>query len=83
MGNKLGTRHINFEKNKMNVKLAVQTVASDSVARTLRWAYHNSSVHEELKDFNDPDMLVTAEFLETHDKIFDICNSRSKHGPQV
>ena len=39
LGNKLTSRHINFEKNKMKVKLAVQLM-SDSVARALKWAHH-------------------------------------------
>ena len=74
-GNKLTTRHINFEKSKMNVRLAVQAIASNSTAQTLRWAHEN-----ELEGFESSDVLVTAEFLENHDKVFDLLNSKSKFG---
>ena len=75
LGNKLTSRHINFEKNKMKVKLAVQLM-SDSVARALKWAYH-----EKIEGFDEEDCLVTAQFLELHDKLFDILNSRAKDLP--
>ena len=45
---------------------------SDSVARVLRWAYH-----QKVEGFEEEDVLVTADFLDIHDKMFDVCNSRS------
>lgn len=75
LGNKLTAKHINFAKNKMKVKLALQAVASDSVARTLKWAHYN-----QIPGLEDDDVLATAEFLEHHDRIFDILNSRQKFG---
>ena len=71
LGNKLTARHVNFEKMKMKVKLATQLL-SDSVARVLRWAYH-----QKVEGFEEEDVLVTADFLDIHDKMFDVCNSRS------
>ena len=73
LGNKVTARHVNFEKLKMKVKLATQLL-SDSVARVLRWAYH-----EKIEGFEEDDVLITAEFLDIHDKMFDICNSRSRN----
>ena len=55
----------------MKVKLAAQLM-SDSVARALKWAYN-----EKIEGFHEEDCLVTAEFLELHDKLFDILNSRT------
>ena len=75
LGNKLTSKHINFEKNKMKVKLAVQLM-SDSVARALKWAYH-----EKIEGFYEDDCLVTAQFLELHDRLFDILNSRAPNLP--
>jgi len=72
LGNKLTSKHTNFFWNKMKVNLAVQ-VLSDSVARTLKWCHD-----VQLPGFEDQDVLVTARFLELHDQLFDILNSRSK-----
>nr|XP_040583547.1 uncharacterized protein LOC121132220 [Lepeophtheirus salmonis] len=58
----------------MKVKLAVQLM-SDSVTRSLKWGHENK-----ISGFESEDVLVTAEFHELHDKIFDIMNSRSKYG---
>ncbi len=88
LGNKLTSKHANFQRNKMRVKLAVQVnhfatlhfsslknvfqaVASDSVARSLRWAHT-----QQIAGFAHNDVITTAEFLELHDKLFDIMNSK-------
>ena len=71
---KLTGRHINFHKNKMKWCLALQ-VMSDSVARALRWCHNIGE-----KGFESKDVLATADFLELHDKVFDVMNSRSKYG---
>ncbi len=75
LGTKLTSRHVNFHQNKMKVKLAVQAVASDSVARALRWLYSES-----IPGFESPDTLVTAKFIEHHNKVFDLLNTRSLCG---
>jgi hypothetical protein len=72
LGNKLTARHINFHQNKMKVPLAIQTVASDSVGRALRWLHS-----EKVPGFDNKDTLATADFVQLHDKVFDILNSRS------
>ena len=60
----------------MKVKLAVQAIASDSVARTLEWAYENN-----VPGFDSPNVLATAKFEKLMDKTFDILNSRSPNAP--
>lgn len=96
LGNRLTSAHINFKKNKMKVQLAIQVksivdkfiplnqkntfslqaIASDSVARALRWANGNG-----ITELSEADVLATARFLELHDQLFDVLNSRSKYGP--
>jgi hypothetical protein len=74
LGNKLTAKHTHFQKNKMKVNLAVQ-VMSDSVSRSLKWAHANG-----INGFdNQGDIEATSRFLELHDKLFDICNSRSRY----
>ena len=75
LANRLSAKHIYYKKLKMKVSLAVQ-VASNSVAKALEWAYNN-----EIDGFTSPDVLVTAEYLSLHDKLWDILNSRAKHAP--
>eukprot|EP00094_Tigriopus_californicus_P010316 TCALIF_09951-PA protein Name:"Similar to THAP9 DNA transposase THAP9 (Homo sapiens)" AED:0.28 eAED:0.29 QI:0/0/0/0.75/0/0/4/0/337 len=58
LGNKLSGRHIDFQKNKMKVKLALEAIASNSVAKSLEWAYAN-----QIPELCDEDVLVTAKFL--------------------
>jgi hypothetical protein len=72
LGNKITARHINFHRNKMKVPLAIQTVASDSVGRAFRWLHS-----EKVPGFDNKDTLATADFVQLHDKVFDILNSRS------
>ena len=75
LANKLSAKHIFYKKLKMKVALAVQ-VASNSVAKALEWAYDN-----EIDGFTSPDVLVTAEYLSLHDKLWDILNCRAKNAP--
>ncbi len=56
----------------MKVKLAVQCIASHSVASALRWCYENVPGFKE-----DDDVLCTADCIDLMDKIFDILNSRN------
>ena len=41
------------------------------MTRALRWAYQ-----QQIKGFESDDVLVTADFFEMQDKLFDIFNSR-------
>ena len=77
LGNRLGENHISYKRNKMKVKYAVQAIASDSVARSLKWAHENK-----IDGFTSPDVLATARFEEILDKLFDILNSRSPNSPE-
>ncbi len=62
-GNKLNIFHTHFSSQKMKVALAIQSIVSDCVARALQWAHQ-----EKLKGFEDEDVIVTARFIELHDK---------------
>ena len=73
LGNKITAKHVHFRKNIMRVHLATQ-VMSDSVSRSLKWAHENC-----IEGFTDSDVLTTAKFLELHDQLFDILNSRTRH----
>ena len=55
----------------MKVCLAVQPIATNSVAKALRWAHS-----EQIEGFQSDDVVATAEFEEIHDQVFDILNSR-------
>jgi hypothetical protein len=68
--NKLTKKHILYEDNKMNVRLAVQTLSS-SVASALHFAKEMDI--EGFKDVNG-----TAEFAQNFNDIFDLLNCRSK-----
>ena len=74
-GTKLTSEHINFKRRKMNVKMAVQSVASQSVADSLRWAHHTDR-----NGFESEDVLVTAEFIETNKRLFDVLNAKDPLG---
>ena len=67
--NKLTTRHVNFQKQKMNVRLAAQTLSA-SVTDALRYA---STIGCEGLDNCDG----TANFVSVIDHLFDVFNSRS------
>ena len=69
LANKLTKQHIEFQKNPMKVKFAVQLL-SRSVTNSLRT----------LRDLNVPefwDIDATADYLICFDRIFNIMNSRS------
>jgi hypothetical protein len=73
LANKLTPKHTAFHKNKMKVTLAVQLM-SDSVSHSLKWAHANG-----VQGFEDDDVLTTCKFLELHDQLFDILNSRARY----
>ena len=76
-GNKLTKQHIFYRNKKMKVNIALQTVASRSVARALKWA-HDS----EIQGFeNKKDVYATADFIELHDNLFNTLNSHSPYAP--
>ncbi|QQP35151.1 Uncharacterized protein FKW44_023299, partial [Caligus rogercresseyi] len=62
----------------MKVVLAVQAIASNSVSKSLRWLHGNS-----IDGFDNEDVLATADFIELHDKLFDILNSRNGLGTSL
>jgi hypothetical protein len=72
LANKVTKAHINFKRQKMKVRLAVQ-VFSASTARALE--YLRLSGSREFTDSQATEVLVS-----TLDKLFDILNSRSRHG---
>ena len=69
MSNKLRAAHINYKKKIMNVKLAAQML-SDSVAGALEFCHK-----ENIPGFEDA--LLTARFVRTFNRLFDIFNSRN------
>lgn len=69
LANKLTKQHLQFEKNKMKVKLAVQ-VLSQSVANALL-------TMSELKIPQFDDVHATVEYLKMFDALYDIMNSRT------
>lgn len=73
LGNRLSTQHMKFEKHKMNVILAAQTLSS-SVADAIEFL----DVSMKLPEFQDSQPTVT--FTRTIDRLFDIFNSRNPVG---
>lgn len=72
LANKLSINHINFQKNKMKSKLAIQ-LFSNSVANALEYL-----LNQGVDGFQDSE--ATIEFLRVFNNLFDIMNSKSKHG---
>lgn len=70
LANKISKRHIDFVNQKMKVSLATQ-IFSKSVAECLRFLFN-----EKISGFESNDVLVTADFLELFNDLFDILNSR-------
>ncbi len=70
LANKLSSKHLQYEKHKMNVKLAAQTLSS-SVAYAIEFL--DSSM--KLKQFQDS--KGTVNFVRTVDRLFDMLNSRN------
>ena len=71
-GNKLGKRHIEYHRHKMNVKVAAQTLSS-SVADSIE--YLMLSGHPKFADASG-----TIRFIRIVDRLFDLLNSRSPFG---
>jgi hypothetical protein len=69
---KLTDRHIKFTKNKMNVRLAAQTL-SQSVSKGLRFAKSCNLLHE------SEDVEGNATFCEYCNDIFDLLNRPSRY----
>jgi hypothetical protein len=70
LANKLKTKHIQWQRHKMNVKVAVQALSS-SVADAIDFL--REDLH--LADFAGSEK--TTEFIRTVDKLFDYLNSRT------
>ena len=70
MGNKLSTSHLKFEKHKMNIKLAAQTLSS-SVANAIEFLDQSAK----LPGFSKSN--GTVKFICTIDQLFDMFNSRN------
>ena len=71
-GNSLSTRHIEYKKNKMNVKIACQTLSA-SVADSIEFLMQSGN-----SDFKTAE--GTIEFIRTMDKLFDLLNVRNPFG---
>lgn len=72
LGNKLRRSHIQFSKNKMKSKLAIQ-LFSNSVADAIEYLLENN-----VEEFRGS--RATIEFIRTINNLFDIMNSKSKYG---
>lgn len=73
LGNKFSAQHLQFEKHKMNVRLAAQTLSS-SVADAIEFL----DVSMKLAQFNNSQ--ATVNFIRILDRAFDILNSRNPMG---
>jgi hypothetical protein len=74
LGNKLKTKHIQWQKHKMKVSIAAQTLSA-SVASAITFLRENHV--PEFKDSN-----ATSDFILQMNNLFDILNSKSKFGRQ-
>lgn len=70
LANKLNSAHINWKRNSMKVKLAVQKLSS-SVADSLQFLSETST------DFEKCD--ATIKFIRVIDEVFDFLNSRNPY----
>ena len=73
LANKLSSKHLQFQKHKMNVKLAAQTLSS-SVADAIEF------LHVSMKLCEFEDSCGTVKFVRMTDRLFDILNSRNPLG---
>ena len=73
LANKISTEHIQFEKHKMNVSLAAQTLSS-SIAEAIEF------LDKVLKTSEFEGSAGTVKFIKIIDRLFDILNSRNPHG---
>lgn len=71
--NKLSSNHLRFQKHKMNVQLAAQTISS-SVADAIEF------LEKSPKFPNFEGSLGTVKFIRVIDRLFDMLNSRNPHG---
>ena len=73
MANKISSNHIKFEKHKMNVRLAAQTLSS-SVADAIEF------LDIGMKNPNFKNSNGTVKFVRIIDRLFDMLNSRNPVG---
>ena len=73
LGNKLSNNHVQFERHKMNVSLAAQTL-SGSVADAIDFM----NIVFKHPDFENSESTVM--FIRIIDRLFDLLNSRNPHG---
>ena len=73
LGNRLSSNHLKFEKHKINVRLAAQTLSS-SVADAIEFL----DISMKLPEFKSSNGTVT--FARTIDRLFDLLNSRNPLG---
>ena len=73
LANKLSKKHVQFQKHKMNVRLAAQTLSS-SVADAIEFL----NVSMKLTEFQNSD--GTVKFVRMIDRLFDMLNSRNPLG---
>ena len=73
LANKLKTKHVQWQRHKMNVKVAVQALSS-SVADAIDF------LREDLKITEFAGSARTTEFIRTIDKLFDFMNSKTPQG---
>lgn len=72
LANKLNSKHVNFEGQKMKTTLTAQTL-SLNVAASLKYLC-------ESENLNFKNCKPTAKFISIFNNIFDVCNSKSKFG---
>ena len=70
LGNKLSSNHLKFQKHKMNVRLAAQTLSS-SVADAIEFLDKSTKLPSFCNSHG------TVKFIHTIDRLFDILNSRN------
>jgi hypothetical protein len=73
LGNRLSRTHVEWDKKKMNVKLAAQTLS-----RSVADAIDHLRIDARHPDFRGS--AATTEFMRQVDRIFDMLNSRSAYG---
>ena len=71
-GNKLSSLHVHYQRHKMNVRIAAQTLSS-SVADAIEFMH--TTKHPFFKD-----ALPTVNFIRKIDRLFDLLNSKNPHG---
>ena len=73
LANKLTKKHIIWEKHKMNVKMAAQTLSA-SVASAIDF------LHDDIDHSDFEDSESTTSFIKRMDVAFDLLNSRNPFG---